>query len=150
MMKHCKTLLAGLAVVLALGGGARAADDTAEADEAFLRQAGVRTDGPSLLTFFRGRTLSAAGRQQLQALLRDLGDTSFGVRQQAARKVVAVGPPALAALKEAGSDPDLEVRRRAEWCTEMINRGPGASLPAAAARFLVIRKPAGAVTTLLD
>src|SRR5439155_5587488 len=47
-------------------------------------------------------------------------------------------------------DAPLEVQRRIDLCIKKIATGPGPDLPAAAARLLAIRRPAGAVEALLD
>ena len=48
-----------------------------------LRAAKISMDGPSLLEFFRKRTLTPANRERIQSLIRQLGDKSFEVREQA-------------------------------------------------------------------
>jgi HEAT repeat protein len=146
-----RTLLVVLAS-LALGDAApppdEAAAEVAQA-ERLLKDAGVRVDGPALLAFFKDRTLSPEDSRRLAAAVKGLGDDDFAVREKASRDLVRAGRPALALLRPAADDPDLEVSRRARTCIAEIEQ-PGVSARAvAAARLLAERRPAGAVETLL-
>jgi HEAT repeat protein len=138
-------------VVLALEGtrSLRGGEETSTADEECLRRAHIGIDGPGLREFFRQRSLTDADRQRMEALIRQLGHAQFAVRQRASQELSAAGPTARPLLKEALHHPDLEVVRRAELCLEEIERGPGSALPVAAARLLALRKPAGAIESLL-
>jgi hypothetical protein len=139
------------ALIVSVGGAPLQAanDELVAADEELLKKAGVGTDGGDLLAFLRQRTLTDADRERLALWIRQLGSDSFALRDRATSDILALGPPALPILERALHDPDPEVARRAEWCTEEIKRGPGAELPAAAVRLLALRKPAGAVPALL-
>jgi hypothetical protein len=127
----------------------RGADDLLAADEKFLQEAKVATDGPGLLAFLRERSPTADDLARMEALIRQLGSESFEERQQASSALVKRGPPAVRLLQKALKDDDLEVSRRAARCLDEIARGPGPALPAAAVRLLAARKPAGAVEALL-
>jgi hypothetical protein len=119
-------------------------------DEKLLAGAKIPTDGAGLLDFFRNRTPSATSTARTKALIRQLGDYSFKVRQQATDGLVAQGVLALPLLREAAKDSDLEVKRRAREC---IRRIEATATPVyelcAAARVLAVRKPPGAAETLL-
>jgi HEAT repeat protein len=133
------------------GAGTRAAEadpDLADAEKT-LQEQKVAADGPSLLAFFRARTLSAADRARLADTVRRLGDESFAVREQASRALERAGRAALPFLRPARKDPDLEVARRAAECLRSIEGGSEAALAAAAARVLAARRPAGAAAVLL-
>ncbi len=118
-------------------------------DEKQLKESGLPTDGPGLLEFFRKRTLSDADRAALQATVRKLGDDAFEVRERAALDLVRAGRPALLVLRPALMNPDAEIANRAGQCIEKIEEQSALALPAAAARLLAVRKPAGAVEVLL-
>jgi hypothetical protein len=121
------------------------------ADEQMLREAGFATDGPGLLEFFRKRTLMPDARRRIESLLRQLGDNSFKVRSRASAELVAEGVIAIPFLRQAMRDKDLEVVYRAEECIRLIEeKEPRFGLPAAAARLLAVRKPAGALEVLLE
>ncbi|HZT78914.1 MAG TPA: HEAT repeat domain-containing protein [Gemmataceae bacterium] len=109
----------------------------------------VATDGPTLLTYFRDRTLSDEDRAKLAAVVRQLGDDQFAVRERATQQLKAAGRAAVPFLKQAVNDPDLEVRRRATRCLEAIEEGSELPVTAAAARVLAVRNPAGTVEALL-
>jgi HEAT repeat protein len=124
--------------------------DAIKADEELLRDAKLATDGPALLEFFRQRTLTGANRARIQALVQQLGDRSFRVREKAQAELIRMGPIATTLLRQAVKDADLEVRRRADHCLHEIEKGTGRALASAAARLVATRKPPGAAAVLLD
>jgi HEAT repeat protein len=126
------------------------AEKITPSDEALLKEAKVAGDGPGLLRYFRERTLTDQDRKRLERLVRQLGSKSFRQRQRAHAELVTLGPVTLPFLKAARKDPDLEVAERVAACIGQIEAGPGSALPAAAARALAVRRPAGAVAALLD
>jgi hypothetical protein len=142
------TLLAlSLGVLLAVSSqNCRCADD---GDEKLLKGAGIPTDGPGLLAYFRHRTADASDSARILALVRELGDDSFAVREGATRKLVAIGPRARHALRASLNDSDPEVARRAEDCLRQINAGASASVIAAAVRMLARHNPPRAAEVLL-
>jgi hypothetical protein len=123
--------------------------DPAEADEAALRSADLPGDGPGLVEFFKRRTLGEADRSRVLALIRKLGDDEFVVREQATADLEALGPAARPLLREALSDPDVEVACRARQCLLAVERAGRPAALAAAVRTLARRKPPGAVEALL-
>jgi HEAT repeat protein len=135
---------AAVAAALAAAVVAAPADD-----DQLLKSARIGTDGPSLLAYFRQRTVNETDRKRLDALIRQLGDPAYAIREQAMTEIVAAGLPAIGPLRQAQSDPDFEIARRAQRCLERIERVPSTSLSAAAARAIAVRKPAGAVGVLL-
>lgn len=136
---------------LGLGTVSLEADTTqVAADEQTLKAAHLKSDGESLLNFFRGRTVSDEERVRVQELIRQLGSASFRQREEAVMALINRGPVALEMLKQAVKDADLEIARRAEKTLQRIQAGDVAvEVPAAAARLLAVRKPAGAVEVLL-
>jgi outer membrane protein assembly factor BamB len=128
---------------------AGAPKETAE-DEKALQAAGVKTDGASLLEFFRHRSLSAEEKTKIEKLIEQLGATAFKTREQATAALIARGPVVLELLHQAQRSADLEVARRAERCVKKIEeKDYPPQVPVAAARLLRQRKPAGAVEVLL-
>jgi HEAT repeat protein len=128
----------------------RAADPASSGSEKVLKKAGLATDGPSLLAFFRQRILTGNYQERIDELTRRLGDESFKVRKQAAKDLVGLGPPALPALRRAQKSPDTETQSRAETCIEILEKDPGPALPLAALALLRDRNPAGAAPVLLE
>jgi HEAT repeat protein len=108
------------------------------------------TDGPALLAEFRKRTPSALDRQKIAALIDRLGANEFRARERASADLVAFGRLAVPQLRQAAQGKDQEQARRAATCLERIVRADKDPLPVAAARLLVLRRPAGAVAALLD
>jgi hypothetical protein len=140
-----------LAVLGVLAGfrTAPAGDEVETADEQLLREARVGTDGPSLVSFFRRRSLTAADEAGVRQLIGQLGSDRFVERENASRDLIDRGTPALAFLRAAVSDPDKEIARRAQACIAEIETGPGPVVPIAAARLLARREPARAVAVLV-
>jgi HEAT repeat protein len=121
-----------------------------EIDEQKLKDANVNTDGPSLVAFLKSRTLTEDERQRVDALISQLGASSFKVREQASQELIDKGPVVLELLRQGLNHPEEEVQRRCEACIQRIkdnDRFP--DLPASAVRLLGIRQPAGAVEVLL-
>ncbi len=119
------------------------------ADEALLKAAGLGTDGPALLEFFRKRTVSPDDEKRAAELVAQLGDEQYARREQATRQLKALGQAALPALRRAAQTGDAEVKRRARDCVSSIEAGRRPELAGAAARLLAARAPAGAVPALL-
>src|SRR3954464_2137721 len=96
-------LLPALLLLLAGSCPCLAAPDlpSGEEEEKVLKDAGLVTDGDTLLKFFRARTPSEADQARLAGLVRDLGSRSFAVRQKASRELAAAGEVAIPLLKAA-------------------------------------------------
>jgi hypothetical protein len=122
------------------------------ADEGLLQKYEIPTDGPGLLEYFRSRSFDDPGLERLGKLVQELGDDSFDKRQAASKRLVAIGPPARAALRAGLTDPDLEIRHRAARCLAEIEKEAGLRLQvsAAAVRILKARRPEGVVKVLFD
>jgi hypothetical protein len=99
------------------------AEDTRAADEQILRSSGVELEDAALLDYFRKRTLPDADRAKLATLVQQLGDSVFIVRNRACNDLIDRGATALPLLREALSNPDIEVVRRATRCLEEIEKG---------------------------
>ena len=127
-----------------------AAPPTLASYEKILKQARIDSDGPSLLAFFRGRTLSDADRAKLVTTIRKLGDPDFDVRERASAELTRAGIAALPILRAAASDGDPEIARRLERCLQEINQESETGRIVAAAHVLADRRPEGAVKALLD
>jgi len=131
------------------------ADQTAnpkqtEADEKTVLAANLKTDGPALLGFLKARTLTEEDREHVDALIAQLGASSFKVREQASQELIAKGPAVLELLRQGLNHPEEEVQRRSEACIQKIKEGDRfPELPAAVVRLLGARQPAGAVEVLL-
>jgi hypothetical protein len=148
-MKHRLAILLAL-MAAAWPGAAAQLPDPAAADEKILENAKLKSDAPSLLEFFRRRTLPDAEREKYRAFVKQLGSEVFRQREQAMTELVARGPVVVELLREAMKDGDLEVARRAERCIQRIQEKDVAyEVPAAAARLLMRLRPPGAVEAML-
>ncbi len=125
------------------------AADGVTADEQILKAAKIGTDGPALLDYLRKRTTPRVDADKLKTLIRQLGDDSFDVREEATAELIRLSHAARPYLEEAVRDADVERARRAATCLSRINTGGGVSADAAAARLIAVRKPEGATEVLL-
>src|SRR5581483_3366028 len=129
----------GVFVLASRPGGAAEpakAAEPAAADLDLLSKSGIGTDGPGLVEFFRKRTVSDTDRGKIKELVRQLGADSYQARENASAQLAALGSAAETELRQALSDRDVEIVRRAEACLKLIQKGVAASVPAAAARVL--------------
>jgi hypothetical protein len=140
---------AGLVAGLALAAPAAGPDEAAREDERALAAVHLGTDGPALLDFFRQHTPADTDRDKVGALIAALGDDSYRVREHASAELVALGAAAAPLLRDALKDPDVEIARRAEKCLQLIEPYPVATVAAAAARLLALRRPAGTAGALV-
>src|SRR5258708_29415971 len=128
----------------------RAADSGRFADvDQLWKEAHQETTGRGMCECFRKRTLGDSDRQRINALIKQLGDDAFQIREKASADLVAIGSAATPYLERAVNDTDPEVVRRAQEGLRQIDRGTRRSLVAAAGRVLVARKPSGTVGVLL-
>src|SRR5262249_11594712 len=129
----------------------RAQDGTDTAgDVQTLAAAGLGTDGPALLEFFHERARLDADWDRFVILTRQLGDPAAEVRARAAAQLVCRGTAAIPMLRHAVNDlADTVIADRARRCLQAIEGPTAAGIPAAAARLLAVRKPAGAAEALL-
>jgi HEAT repeat protein len=135
-------------VALVLSHSLRAEQPADDPDELLLRQAKVRTDTASLLAILQQRSTGDADLDQINRLVADLGSSKFAKREEASRKLNALGSVALPALRKAVESADKEVVRRAKGCLEEIARQNAIPvLPVV--RLLLKRRPTGTEETLL-
>lgn len=138
-----------VAIVLVLFASIGLAQPAPDADVRLLQSAQIASDGPALVEYFKRRTVGPAEVRVMAALVAQLGDDAFPVRERATQELIAKGLPAVGLLRQAASSSDIEVARRAGRCLQAIERVPSAALSAAAARLLAQRKPDGAIAALL-
>src|SRR5262245_44094391 len=118
-------------------------------DFKLLGEAGVGTEGSSLVEFFRKQLPTDEERRAIAHLVVRLGHDDFEVREEASRKLIGLGYAAVPALREGLGHRDPEVVQRAKACLERLPKFPPGEIRAAAARVLALRKPAGAAEALL-
>ena len=120
-----------------------------KADEQAMAGAGLKTDGPALLAFFKARTPGDRTIEDIETLVRKLGDERFRIRQKASDELIRIGAQALRPLREHENSKDPEISRRVKECLTIIERSGKADMLSAAARLLGDRKPEGAVEAIL-
>jgi HEAT repeat protein len=107
------------------------------------------TSGPALLAEFRKRTADEGQRKKIEALVARLGADEFALRERAMTRLMSFGRLAVPFLQEAARGKDQERARRAQSCLDRLLKEDKNLLPTAAPRLLALRRPAGAVATLL-
>lgn len=133
-------------------GGLYADDAVQSREEGLFRKAGLQSDDASVLAYLAGRAIAADDVDQIDTLIRQLGNSRFALRQKAKSQLIALGPVALPALKQYLDHSDPEVARSAKECASQIEGDTSetcAFLPLAAVRLLARRKAGGTVEALL-
>jgi len=74
----------------------------------------------SLMPLRGGADKKGPDAERIVQLIRELGDGSFRKREAASKELIAIGEPALPALKTAAFDADAEIRRRAKGIIQTI------------------------------
>jgi HEAT repeat protein len=132
------------------GGESMPPSPPKDPDEQFLQESKVPTDGPGLLNYLKARSAHDGDLLQLDRLIRQLGAEDFRLRQEAAQKLIKLGPPAHALLLQAQKDKDKERARRAKECAQEINRAWNFGLNLTVVRRLVKLHPEGTAQALLQ
>ena len=133
-----------LAVLLPL------AMDTIAEDEKTLADAGLKSDGSSLIQFLVQRSEDKIDAIQIKALIAKLGDDNFETRELTSATLNAIGIAALPDLKTASKSPDVEISRRAKDCIQKIEEGSRKFVVAASIRLLGKKNPQGALPALIN
>lgn len=114
-------------------------------------------DGKQLLDEFRNRTLDEAERSRALEWIGKLDDASSDVRAKAVENLIGMGPRAASLLRQTidrreGTTSDrgtARLVRSARQCLATIEGDSVKALPEAAPRLLALRRPEGAVETIL-
>jgi len=114
-----------------------------------LNKAGIGTDDESLLGFLRKRIVSEEEQAKLAVPIRNLGDSSFEVREKAKAAVVARGWQAFPLLARALKDADPERCAAAQQCLERLGKVPDAANISAVVQLLARRRSSEALEGLL-
>jgi HEAT repeat protein len=118
-------------------------------DVRLLEHAHINTDAVSLSAYLRKTAAQDEDLLQLDSLCRQLADKDFRQREGAAKRIVAIGTPAIQALLAACRSPDPEVVTRSLQCLESIRSTDVSPITSAAVRVLIRQEPADALSTLL-
>lgn len=125
------------------------ATDAVKEDQKTLKEADIADEPEALLNYFRQRTVSDEQRGEIVALIRQMGDASFEVRQQASSEVVKFGLAAVGPLREAERGSNYEIALRANRALAQLEKVPSSSLSASVARRLAHFRPAETAEVLL-
>lgn len=117
--------------------------------ERLLKEQKIGTDGPALLAYLKKHTLADADRAKIDGLIRQLGDSSFEVREKAKKSLIQAGGGAAPFVIRASRDPDPEVSNLAKEILESVGKVPEGREAEAVVRMLVRKPPEGAVAALL-
>lgn len=125
------------------------AADPYDPDEDVLQRAKVRTRTSDLVKFLNERCGDDADLQRIETLVGQLGSKNFTEREQASRRLAALGWAAQDAVRRATHSDDPETARGARVCLEQIQQESNWVLPLAAVRLLVRRQEIEPVPALL-
>jgi hypothetical protein len=119
-------------------------------DESLLKAAKFGVDGPGLLDYFHRHTTPPEKQEHILALIQQLGDDSFKVRNKATTELAALGAAAIPYVRRAQDDANPEVQERVD---ALMKGADGSNVradqSAAAARLIRQRAPADAAAALL-
>jgi HEAT repeat protein len=140
---------AACAVALCLAAASRAAEKTLDPDEQLLKEAKIGTDNSKLLAYLRKFSERDDDLLHIDKVIRQLGGETFQEREEASRKLLALGLVGLPRLLEAAKDKDREVARRAKALVDKLRQDDRWGLPLAAVRVVMRGKPDGTFEALL-
>lgn len=106
-------------------------------------------DGPTLLDEFRKRTVSDLDGEKILTLIRQLGDESETIRDQASSHLLALGKSAAPLLRQATGDSNPRISAYAAKCLAVVEKDQPNPLPIVTIRLLALRKPPGSLEALL-
>ncbi len=119
-------------------------------DEAALKAASLPATPMGLLDFFRRRAAPAPSADHLADLVRKLGDSDAGRRDQALAELIGLGQPAVPALRAAVNNADdRETASRARTCLQAIEGASASDLTKSSIRLLAAHRPPGTTEVLL-
>ncbi len=144
-----------VALIIVLAGAAQGDAQPREdwtAYERTLREHGLATSGPGLLTTLRERTPSREKIASLAEQVKRLAAPKYAERTKAAAALVKEGQAAKPFLLQLINDPqaDAEAARRAELCLRRIEDGPEVTIAIATAQLIGRDRPDGAARVLLQ
>src|SRR6266436_5140434 len=114
-------VLCGAVLLLAICRPGLALDPVGLDDDLNLRTAGLPTDGPGLIAFFKNRTATQVEADRLTKLIEALGDNDQDKRTKAYQELAGLGPLAVPALRAAANDPDSSASSAlVRQCLEVI------------------------------
>lgn len=121
-------------------------------DERTVRNAGLETDTESILNYFKKKVPSdpEAFLLRLQTLVKQLGDESFAIREEATEQLVSLGFAALSELEKVRNSNDFEIRWRVKTCLDKLNSEETGKLQQAMIRILAERRSTEALLPLID
>jgi hypothetical protein len=122
--------------------------DTTE-DEARLTKDIGGADADRVLAYLKGQIPHDETDKKVTDLIKQLGDANFRTRQDATKKLIEIGQPALPLLRTARSSSDKEVSDRAKRAIGEIEQGPRYDLPIVAIRRLAKLKDQRGVEIML-
>jgi HEAT repeat protein len=112
-----------------------------------LESAGLKSDNASLLAYLAPKG-DPPDCQTLAELVRQLGAEEWKTRDEATKKLIALGAAAREAMERASADTDPEVQARAKMILERLGAGP--SQLSLVLAVITERKTAGAAAILLE
>lgn len=119
-------------------------------DVKILKDVGLGTDGKSLLDYLKKQTYPEADLNQMDTLIKNLGDDDFKVRESAYTQLIGLGKNAIVGLKQAEKTNDPEVRRRAVDLRQRLEAKVEPAIQVATARLISQMRPEGSAEVLLN
>lgn len=115
-----------------------------------LSEAQIGSDTASLIRYLQKQTPDPGRLERIGALIRQLGDPRFVVRNKASEELTAIGDPAEKALEAALSDPDAERAERAERHLKALRENPDTPIILAALFLMSYSNSRDAVESIFN
>ncbi len=107
------------------------------------------TEGDATLAEFKKRTLKESDREKVLAVIRQLGDDDFNLRERAQEELQKMGTAVAPLLRQALANNDEEIKKRAQKALDAIEKDKSSTQLPIWARLVAYRKPAGTAEVLL-
>jgi hypothetical protein len=143
-------ILCGCAVIGRAAPPAPAAPAVSPEDEKLLKERKLSTEAPVLLDYLRKRSLEPKALDATGDLIKRLGDDDYFVREKATDDLRKRGASVVPMLRRALTQPDEEIKDRAQTLLLALEAKTNPVLSQAAVRTLRAKAPAEAVQVLFD
>ncbi|HKI31532.1 MAG TPA: HEAT repeat domain-containing protein [Gemmataceae bacterium] len=107
------------------------------------------TEGDATLAEFKKRTLKESDREKVLAVIKQMGDEDFNLRERAQEELQKMGSSVAPLLRQALVSGDEEIKKRAQKALDQIEKDKSSTVLPIHARLMAYRKPAATSEVLL-
>jgi hypothetical protein len=118
-------------------------------DAETIQKAKLSPEPAALLDYLAKLSLDDGERSKIEQLIKQLGDSSFEVREKAKKDLIARGESAVPDLRRALKDPDAEIAGSAKECLREVEKTSDSQVVSAVLRLLADSRPSGVTAALI-